>query len=67
MAKRLSGSPTKISISSTNIVPVFVTGNVNKLREVREILAQGQPIEIDSKNLDSVWFIDLIDLLGSLE
>ncbi|KAN0126559.1 Inosine triphosphate pyrophosphatase-like protein [Russula decolorans] len=31
---------------------VFVTGNPGKLREVREILAQGPPIEIESRDLD---------------
>jgi len=31
---------------------VFVTGNAGKLREVREILAQGTPIEVDSRDLD---------------
>lgn len=31
---------------------VFVTGNANKLKEVRAILAQGQAIEIDSRDLD---------------
>lgn len=31
---------------------VFVTGNAGKLREVREILAQGTPIEIESRDLD---------------
>jgi hypothetical protein len=29
-----------------------VTGNAGKLREVREILAQGTPIEIESRDLD---------------
>ena len=33
---------------------VFVTGNANKLREVKEILSQGHdPIDIESQNLDS--------------
>ncbi|KAG5636968.1 hypothetical protein H0H81_006272 [Sphagnurus paluster] len=32
---------------------VFVTGNANKLKEVKEILSQGgHPIEIDSQSLD---------------
>lgn len=31
---------------------MFVTGNAGKLREVREILAQGTPIEIESRDLD---------------
>ncbi|KAI0306873.1 Ham1-like protein [Multifurca ochricompacta] len=31
---------------------VFVTGNAGKLKEVREILAQGEPIDIESRNLD---------------
>ncbi len=31
---------------------VFVTGNAGKLREVREILAQGAPIAIESRDLD---------------
>ncbi|KAI0265063.1 Ham1-like protein [Gloeopeniophorella convolvens] len=31
---------------------VFVTGNAGKLREVRQILAQGTPIDIDSRELD---------------
>jgi hypothetical protein len=31
---------------------VFVTGNAGKLREVREILAQGPPIEVESRDLD---------------
>ncbi|CAA7259318.1 unnamed protein product [Cyclocybe aegerita] len=32
---------------------VFVTGNANKLKEVKEILSQGgNPIEIESQNLD---------------
>ncbi|KAI0273160.1 Ham1-like protein [Russula aff. rugulosa BPL654] len=31
---------------------VFVTGNAGKLREVREILAQGAPIDIESRDLD---------------
>lgn len=33
-------------------IVVFVTGNAGKLREVREILAQGTPIEIESRDLD---------------
>ncbi|KAG6872722.1 hypothetical protein C0995_007289 [Termitomyces sp. Mi166 len=33
---------------------VFVTGNANKLKEVKAILSEGgHPIEIDSQNLDS--------------
>ncbi|KAF9458492.1 inosine triphosphate pyrophosphatase-like protein [Collybia nuda] len=32
---------------------IFVTGNVNKLKEVKKILSDdGQPIEIDSRSLD---------------
>jgi len=31
---------------------VFVTGNANKLKEVREILSEGHPIELDSRALD---------------
>jgi len=31
---------------------VFVTGNAGKLNEVREILAQGEAIDIDSRDLD---------------
>ncbi|KAK7462798.1 nucleoside triphosphate pyrophosphohydrolase ham1 [Stygiomarasmius scandens] len=32
---------------------IFVTGNANKLKEVREILSEGNhPIDIDSKSLD---------------
>ncbi|KAH9983194.1 inosine triphosphate pyrophosphatase-like protein [Russula compacta] len=31
---------------------VFVTGNAGKLKEVSEILAQGTPIEIESRDLD---------------
>jgi len=31
---------------------VFVTGNAGKLREVREILAQGTPVEMESRDLD---------------
>ncbi|TDL30060.1 Ham1-like protein [Rickenella mellea] len=31
---------------------VFVTGNANKLKEVRAILSLGTPIEIESKDLD---------------
>jgi len=31
---------------------VFVTGNAGKLKEVREILAQGKPIDIESRDLD---------------
>jgi inosine triphosphate pyrophosphatase len=34
--------------------PVFVTGNANKLKEVKAILSQGgNPIEIDNQALDS--------------
>lgn len=34
-------------------IPVFVTGNANKLREVKAILSDGgNPIEIESKSLD---------------
>ncbi|RXW25472.1 hypothetical protein EST38_g402 [Candolleomyces aberdarensis] len=34
-------------------IPVFVTGNANKLKEVKAILSQGgNPIEIDSQALD---------------
>ena len=37
--------------------PVFVTGNANKLKEVKAILSQGgNPIEIDSQALDSQLF-----------
>ncbi|KII94718.1 hypothetical protein PLICRDRAFT_169446 [Plicaturopsis crispa FD-325 SS-3] len=32
---------------------VFVTGNANKLKEVRAILSQGHPIDLDSQDLDS--------------
>ena len=36
---------------------VFVTGNVNKLKEVRAILANGKaPIEIEARDLDSEFF-----------
>jgi inosine/xanthosine triphosphate pyrophosphatase family protein len=31
---------------------VFVTGNAGKLNEVREILAQGEAIDIESRDLD---------------
>jgi len=31
---------------------VFVTGNAGKLKEVREILADGAPIEVESRDLD---------------
>jgi len=31
---------------------VFVTGNANKLAEVRAILAAGTPLEIESRSLD---------------
>ncbi|KAG8929647.1 nucleoside triphosphate pyrophosphohydrolase ham1 [Tulasnella sp. 419] len=31
---------------------VFITGNANKLKEVREILSGGTPIELDSKDLN---------------
>ncbi|KAH9960433.1 Ham1-like protein [Russula dissimulans] len=31
---------------------VFVTGNAGKLKEVREILAQGTPLDIESRDLD---------------
>ncbi|KAI0248826.1 Ham1-like protein [Lactifluus subvellereus] len=31
---------------------VFVTGNAGKLKEVREILAQGKPVDIESRDLD---------------
>ncbi|KZV86001.1 Maf/Ham1 [Exidia glandulosa HHB12029] len=31
---------------------VFVTGNANKLKEVRAILAAGEPIEVESQSLD---------------
>jgi hypothetical protein len=34
---------------------VFVTGNAGKLREVREILAQSTPIEVESRDLDREW------------
>ena len=33
-------------------VIVFVTGNAGKLNEVREILAQGEAIDIESRDLD---------------
>jgi hypothetical protein len=37
---------------------VFVTGNAEKLREVREILAQqGAPIDIESRDLDREWIL----------
>jgi len=33
---------------------VFVTGNANKLKEVKHILSQGPaPIDLDSQELDS--------------
>lgn len=35
-----------------DITIVFVTGNARKLEEVREILAQGTPIEMESRDLD---------------
>ena len=31
---------------------MFVTGNAGKLREVREILAEGAPVDIESLDLD---------------
>jgi len=35
---------------------VFVTGNANKLKEVREILSSGgHPIEIESQSLDRTY------------
>lgn len=38
---------------------MFVTGNAGKLSEVREILAQGEAIDIESRDLDckplSTW------------
>ncbi|KAI0068497.1 Ham1-like protein [Artomyces pyxidatus] len=37
---------------STKQALVFVTGNANKLKEVREILAAGHPIELQSRDLD---------------
>lgn len=43
----------KLSILSI----VFVTGNAEKLREVREILAQGAPIDIESRDLDREWIL----------
>ena len=47
------GPPLSIPAPRTSVpFVVFVTGNAGKLREVREILAQGTPIEIESRNLD---------------
>lgn len=37
---------------SKNISVVFVTGNANKLVEVRAILSAGAPIAIESRSLD---------------
>jgi len=31
---------------------VFVTGNASKLKEVREILAEGTPLELESRAID---------------
>ena len=39
-------------IEAYSVHIVFVTGNAGKLREVREILAQGTPVEIESRDLD---------------
>ena len=45
---------------STSFSIVFVTGNPNKLKEVREILSQGgNPISIESQNLDSMSSLPL--------
>jgi inosine triphosphate pyrophosphatase len=42
------------SIDNYKILIAFVTGNANKLKEVKAILSQGgNPIEIDSQSLDS--------------
>jgi inosine triphosphate pyrophosphatase len=42
------------SIDYYKILIAFVTGNANKLKEVKAILSQGgNPVEIDSQSLDS--------------
>ena len=42
------------SIVNYKILIAFVTGNANKLKEVKAILSRGgNPIEIDSQSLDS--------------
>jgi inosine/xanthosine triphosphate pyrophosphatase family protein len=40
-------------LSVFNFSAVFVTGNANKLKEVKAILSEGgKPIEIESQSLD---------------
>lgn len=39
----------------------FITGNANKLREVREILASGTSVELQSQN------VDVPELQGTIE
>jgi len=42
------------SIDNSKILIAFVTGNANKLKEVKAILSEGgNPITIDSQSLDS--------------
>lgn len=44
--------------ASNNLAPVFVTGNANKLKEVKAILSEGgNPIDIDSQSLDSKYLL----------
>ena len=50
-----------------NSCSVFVTGNANKLREVKHILSQGaMPIDLDSKELDSKFLYKLHALVLTL-
>jgi hypothetical protein len=62
MAKRLSEYETQIAPTLINCsFPVFVTGNPNKLKEVRAILSDGgHPIDIDSRSLDSKYLFPLL-------
>jgi inosine triphosphate pyrophosphatase len=43
-----------------NIPSAFVTGNYNKLKETKYILSQGTPVEIDSQDLDSKFFLSML-------
>jgi hypothetical protein len=43
-----------------NISLAFVTGNYNKLKETKYILSQGTPVDIDSQDLDSKFFLSIL-------
>jgi hypothetical protein len=69
-SKPLSGSFRACSTCTDTHVRLaaFVTGNANKLREVKEILSQGgDPIEIVSKELDGTSRVALFLARSSRE